>query len=330
MIFKSYIAESDDNFFQKNNSILFYGENIGIKNLFKRKIMLNKKTVSRFSQEEILKNKDSFYNDVLNQSLFDESKIFIIDNANDKILDTIKEIETKLINNKIYVFSDILDKKSKLRSYFEKSKDFLAIPCYKDSILDIKKIVKNELKTFKTLNVEQLNIIAENCNYDRDKLYNEIEKIKIYFTDLKINTDKLSILLNLKINNDFNKVKDEAFNGNKLNLNSLLSETTLDESKNIIYLSLLNQRLRKLSDILKDKSSTSIETLLDKQKPPIFWKDRPIISGQLKKWNLKKINSIIKKLYNLELKIKSSSSINHSLLIKKLLVDICLSANYSS
>ena len=52
--------------------------------------------------------------------MFDKDKIIIVDQATDKILPIIEEILPKIENNKIYLFADILEKKSKLRNFFEK------------------------------------------------------------------------------------------------------------------------------------------------------------------------------------------------------------------
>ena len=83
-----------------------------------------------------------------------------------------KKLKKKLDENKIFFFSEILDKKSKLRNYFEKSKKitelYLVIKIMK---LTIKKIIQNKLKNLKVLNNEKiLNIIIRNCNFDRDKI----------------------------------------------------------------------------------------------------------------------------------------------------------------
>ena len=203
------------------------------------------------------------------------------------------------------------------------------VACYQDNIITIKKIVRNELNSYNNLNNENINIIAENCNLDRDKLYNEIEKIKIYFSNLKIDTEKLKILLDLKVNEDFNLVRDEAINGNKVQINRLLSDTVLDNDKNIMYINTFNQRFYKLAEILQNKNNSRIESIVENIKPPIFWKDKPTIINQLKKWNSKKINTVLKKSYDIELRLKSNSSINHNLLVKMLILNICQLANAS-
>lgn len=330
MIYKSYLAEQSKSFLTENKLVLFYGENLGLKNDFKKKIFHSfKDKIIRKNQEEILKNKDNFFEEVLNFSLFGEIKIFLIDDVNDKFIDILHKIENKIDQNKIFLFSNILDKKSKLRNYFEKSKEMNVVACYQDNIITIKKIVQNELSSYDNLNNENINIIAENCNLDRDKLYNEIEKVKIYFSSLKIDTIKLKILLDLKVNEDFNLIRDEAINGNKVQINRLLSDTVLDNDKNIMYINTFNQRFYKLAEILKNMNNSSIESIVENIKPPIFWKDKPTIINQLKKWNSKKINTVLKKSYDIELRLKSNSSINHNLLVKMLILNICQLANAS-
>ena len=60
--------------------------------------------------------------------------------------------------------------------------------------------------------------------------------------------------------------------------------------------------------------------------PQIFWKDKPNLLIQTKKWN-KKIVDLTKKLYELELQIKKNSFIKKDILIGKLIVDVVNQAN---
>mgnify|MGYP006106228023 CR=1 FL=1 len=204
MISKSYLLESNINQIDKN-LILFYGENLGLKNDFKSKIKLNNKKIKiiNFTQEEILKNEYFFFSEILNISLFEEEKIFFINNANDKIIPIIQEVEKKTETQKIYLFSDILEKKSKLRNYFEKKSICIAVACYADNEISIKKIILNKLKGFEGLSSENINLIVNNCNLDRITLNNELEKIFSYFTNKKINNKELEKILDIRINEGY-------------------------------------------------------------------------------------------------------------------------------
>ena len=328
MIHKSYLVEKNINIL-KNEFALFYGENLGIQKDFKnilRKQNLNSEIV-RLDQEDILKNPDFLFAEILNLSLFDKGKIYFISNANDKILPTIQNLEKKIDKQKIYLFSNSLEKKSKLRSYFEKSNVHDIVPCYVDNEIALKNIILDKLKNFKGLNSENLNLIIENCNYDRIKLNNELIKIILFFKDKVILTDKLFKLLNLEVNEDFNTVKDEAIKGNKVRTNKLLNNSSLDQDKSMYYISLLNQRFDKLKLINQLENDYSLEQKINSMKPPIFWKDKPVFLVQAKKWNLIKINKILNDIYEVEIKIKTRSLIHKNILLKKLLVDICNLAN---
>lgn len=328
MIYKSYLIEQDINFIDKN-LFLFYGENLGLQHDLKKKIRnKNKdKLLLNFSQEDILKNEDQFFNEVINISLFEDKKVYFINQANDKILKIIEDIENKISEQSIFLFSDILDKRSKLRNYFEKSKNAGIVPCYADNQISIKKIVMDKLKGFKGLSPENINMIIENCNLDRIKLNNELSKIITYFDNKNLETEKLIALLNIEINDDFNLLKDEALNGNKLRTNKLIGVSVLEEQKNFYYINLINQRLHKLAEIIVLARNNNLEMALDKIKPPIFWKEKANFLYQAKKWDLIKIKKILNKSYDLEIKVKSDPMIKKNILIKKLIVDICEVAN---
>ena len=328
MISKSYLLEKDLTNLKKK-CVLFFGENLGLKEDFKRNIKkINKefKTLS-FSQDEILKDKEILFTELKNISLFEEKKIFFVNDVSDKILDTIQDLEKDIIDQSIFLFSGILDKKSKIRNYFEKSKSFLAVPCYSDNEISIKKIIIEKLSGFKNLTPNIINLIINKTNLDRNKLHNELEKIITLFNDKEINTNKLEIFLDDAINEDFNLLKDQALLGNKARTNELLSDTVILDEKNIFYLSLINQRLARLQEFNELSNGKNIEITIDNLKPPIFWKDKPNFLRQAQMWNKKKIHKLQKQTYQLEIKVKSNSIINKNLMMKKLIVDICQIAN---
>ena len=328
MISKSYLLEKSIDIPDKN-IFLFYGENNGLKNYFKKRIRNSSEKIKTlfFFQQEILNNKEIFYNEILNISLFEDKKNFIINDANDKILPTIEELLTKIDNNKLYLFAENLDKKSKLRNFFEKDKNIIIVPCYADNEISIKKIILDKLQNFKGVSTQVVNIISENSYLDRDKLENELSKIITFFKNKEIQTKELQELLNLEVNESFNLLKDNAFNGDKVKTNKLISNTILEPEKYFFYLNLINQRLLKLSNIREMMKNHNLEAVLNNIKPPIFWKDKPSISLQAKKWTTIKINKIMNDTYNLEINLKENNTIDRQILFKKLLVDICNEAN---
>ena len=327
MIYKSFLIENNINLL-KNHITIFYGENLGLKQSLKK--ALKKKFLfssqESLTQEEIIKDQNNFYSSFLNSSLFSNEKIYFIDSVDDKILDLIEDIKNKIDDNKIFMFADKLDKKSKLRNYFEKSKEFAIIPCYADNEINLKKIVLESLKHFEGINPHIIDLIVKNSNLDRIKLNNEISKIETYFYKRKITEIELLDLLNLKENDDFDLIKDAALSGNVKEMAHLLNSTYIQEEKTIYYINSINQRLRKLYEILSIKDK-SIEHIIDNIKPPIFWKDKKKVLEQTRRWDLNKINHVLKEIFSFELRFKSKSDLNKKTLMKKILIDICIFAN---
>ena len=175
---------------------------------------------------------------------------------------------------------------------------------------------------YKNLSPINVNLIAQSVNLDRDKLNNELQKIKAYFSNKILNTEELLTLLNLNLNEDFNILKDEALLGNVRKTNELLNTTVIDEDKSVYYINSVNQRMTKLMQIIKNSENSNFESAVNNLKPPIFWKEKPKFLGQLKKWNKSKIIRILNETYKLEKRIKSDNLISKPILIKKLILDI--------
>jgi DNA polymerase III subunit delta len=330
MIFKSYIIEQKFQSINNCKLFLFYGENQGLKKEFKEKLKIENKDqeILNLFQDEIIKNKNILVNEINNKSLFNEKKIIFINEVSDKILDIIDEIINNIQDEKIFLFSNILDKKSKLRSYFEKSKFCGIAPCYQDNEITIRKIIMKKLNGYQGLTGQIINFIIQNTGLDRNKVNNEIDKIISCFKDKKIDPSKIDLLLNIRTSDDFNLLKDEALNGNKNNTNRLLADTVFEVENNIYYLNSINQRINRLNEIENMKQENSdIESLISNLKPPVFWKDKPILIEQSRKWNKNKIQTALKKTYNAEIEIKSNSSIRKDLLIKNLIIELCATAS---
>lgn len=327
MIYKSYLIEKNIEILS-NNITLFYGENSGLINDFKTKIsfFFKDSKILRFSQDNIIKNEDIFINEINNYSLFETRKIFFIQDVNDKFLKFIDDLVLNLNDNKVFLFSGILDKKSKIRNYFEKRKETGVVPCYNDNEITIKNIITENLRSFSGLSPFIINSIAYTCGNDRLKLANEINKIKFFFNDKLLKSDLVLQLLNYKEDFDFNIIKEAALNGDNRLTNILLSSTVIETQKLMYYINELSRNLEILKKLLINKTS-NLNEAIENLRPPIFWKDKPIYLKQAKIWNSTKISRALDKTYKAEIKVKTLSGLDNKIIVKKLIVDICNLAN---
>ncbi len=134
MIIKSYNLNKLNIKEDKKKFILFYGENEGLKNEAIKKLTLDKENILNFEEKNILDNQNQFLENILSRSFFEQEKTIIIKRATDKIFKIIEEIENKNVEDLIIILnSNNLEKKSKLRTYFEKSKNNICAAFYLDN-----------------------------------------------------------------------------------------------------------------------------------------------------------------------------------------------------
>tara|TARA_B110000858_G_scaffold179726_1_gene216695 strand:- start:600 stop:1274 length:675 start_codon:yes stop_codon:yes gene_type:complete len=212
MIIKSFEPSKID---YTHKFFLLYGENEGHKNqLINEKFKKNyNESIYLYEENEILKNQENFFDTVLSKSFFEKEKLIIIDRATDKIKDLIEEIIEKQVNDTIIILnSGVLEKKSKLRAFFEKDKFLTCIPFYEDTNQTLNTII-NLFFREKEIPISQqlINVLIERSRGDRKNLYNELQKIENFTLNKKsINLQELIKLTNLADNYSVSELIDHS------------------------------------------------------------------------------------------------------------------------
>ncbi|WP_440677535.1 DNA polymerase III subunit delta [Candidatus Pelagibacter sp. HIMB1587] len=325
MIIKSFEANKIKT--SKNNIILMYGRNEGLKRQLTEELSSNFNDIEIYEEKEILDNSNKFIENILNKSLFSNKQMFIIRRATDKIHKILEEINLKGISDTIIVHSDNLEKKSKLRSYFEKDKQLICIPFYPDNDQTLSKIA---IEFFKKRNIfiSQLNInqIVTKSLGDRGILYNELLKIENFSKSGKKLTDEIiKKLINLSENHSISELIDNCLEKNKIKLIKILNENIYSNDDCIIILRTLLTKSKKLLILSKEyEKNKNIDLTISTSKPPIFWKEKETTKRQIKSWKPQKLKLLIYKINELELIIKKN--FNNSL---NLLTDFLLAQSGS-
>ena len=336
MIIKSYEIKKNKTRLLENNFFLLYGENLGlkkdIKNFIVNEIKLKNNNLEILSlyENEIINNTDNFFNLIYSGSLFSQKKIITIYETTDKIIDIIKDAFKKYSED-IYLifFSNILDKKTKLRIFFEKEKELSCIPCYLDNENDLATIAQLELKKNNiTLSRESINLLIEKSNADRNNLRNEIEKVIAYsFNKEKIEIDEIKSLINFSGNYKSEIFVNECLCGNITQYKKIISELYVNTVNQILLLRILSNKIHRLLKIKEQTNeSHNIDLLLNTCKPPIFWKEKPIIKKQLAIWKLKDLKEIIPDINGAEILCKKNPNISNSISLN-FFMGICKKAN---
>ena len=297
---------------------LLYGKNEGLKaDCINQILEKNNGKVFNYEEKQIKDEIESFYENVLSNSLFESEKIIIINRASDKIFETIQDLINRNITNIIIIINaGILETRSKLRSLFEKKNDLVCIPTYPDNNDTLSKLA---VIFFRNENIsisqENINLIIEKCNGDRNNLNNELNKIRNYAKyKKKISSQEILKLINLSENYEISELIDNCLALNKNKITKILNENNYNNEDCIIILRTFITKAKKILKLaIKLEENKDINKTINSAKPPIFWKDKEIVKVQLNKWKPDKIKELIKNINNVELEIKKNY--NNSILI---------------
>ena len=318
MIIKNYQLESNN--IKKYDFFLFYGDNEGFKNE-KINDVHKVKNYKKFLyyEKEILNDTENFLNTITTKSFFDNEKIIIVKNATDKILNLTKEIIDKKVQGIIIIFNaEILDKRSKLRNFFEKEKNLVCIPFYPDDFKNLNFISKNFFKE-KKINISQecINLIIERSNGSRQHLKNELEKISLYAVNKKeIHFSEIIKLTNLGKNYNISELVETCLVKNQKKLSKIINENNFSSEDTIIIIRTFLLKAKRLLNLSKNIGlNSNLETVISSYKPPIFWKEKEIVKQQLKIWSEEKLRKLINEINNTELLIKKNINISRNILL---------------
>ena len=301
-----------------NYPILLYGKNDGakaelIENLQKKS---RDKALYTFDETQVLDDLELFYNNLLSKSLFEEQKFIIINRVTDKFTKIIEFfIEKNVTDTLIIINAGALEKKSKLRSLFEKNKKLICVAFYPDTPELLTKISQNFLKENDiSISQSNINLIINKCSGDRLILKNELKKIKLFaHNGKKISSEDILKLTNLLENHSISELVDNCLAKNQKKTISILNENNFSNEECVLICRTFLNKSKRILKLYKElKNNNNINLTISSAKPPIFWKDKEIVKQQLYIWDLYKIQKLIYNLNEIELLVKKNfnNSIN--------------------
>tara|TARA_Y100001936_G_scaffold46673_1_gene45431 strand:+ start:1018 stop:2010 length:993 start_codon:yes stop_codon:yes gene_type:complete len=300
----------------KNSFILFYGRNEGFKIQIKNELLKDRIITSNYEEQEIIENANNFLESLYTKSLFEDKKLIVINRATDKIFNILSDIINKQIRDLIMIIdADNLEKKSKLRSLFEKDKRCVCVPFYPDNDQILSKIASEDLRKKNILiSPSDLNLIVNKCNGDRKILFSELNKIEFYAKNgKKINKEIISKLTNLIENHSISELIDNCLAKNRGKTINILAENNFNNEDGILITRIFLNKLKKILKLsIEYEKNNNLDITISSAKPPIFWKEKEITKKQILNWSPDKIKKLLYEINNIELSIKKNydNSIN--------------------
>ena len=293
---------------------LLYGNNEGHKDQVINDLFIKnfKGQVERLEEQNVLNNYENYLAGLMNKSFFDENKIVIISRISEKIIKFIDDLLEKDIQDiTIILNSNSLEKKSKLRNFSEKEKKIACVAFYADESKTLSFIASKFFRENKIpISQEGINIIIERSSGDRKNLENELEKIKFFsYYEKKITIDEINKLTNLAENFTISELVDNCLSKNIKKTIKILNENNYSTEDCIVIIRTLLLKSKRILNLKKEIiENNDLDRTLSSFKPPIFWKDKPVVKKQLEKWSLKSAENLVVNINDIELLIKKNSA----------------------
>ena len=309
----------------QSNFYLLYGENEGHKDEVINNYFLKNFNgeIVKYDEDQILANKDIFFETCLNESLFESEKLILVNRVTSKLYEIIVNLVTKKISNKKIIFnSSLLDKKSKIRKLFETEKDLICIAFYQDNNISLFRIATDFFKKNNIqISSENINLILDKCSCDRKNLYNEMNKILNFsFEKKKINRDQIIKLINVYEDENYFELIDNCLAKNQVKVNKIINNNTFNNNETIILIRTFLSRLKRLIELKKlERELGNSKDTINNFRPPIFWKDKEMVEKQIKSWNNNQIYLLLDKVNNLEIDLKRNYYMSNNLIFDLIL-----------
>ena len=310
MIIKFFELEKKN--IKNKKYFLLYGNNKGlIQETIKNKIEpLISTEAEKYEESQVIENPESFLEKIYNKSFFENEKLIIIFRATDKLYKILEEIIDKDTDDiMIVLVSGVLEKKSKLRNFFEKSNETICVPFYEDNLNTLGSLASKFFKEKKiAISQQNINLLVNRSRGDRINLYNELNKIENYLVDkTQIKLEEILKLTNLSENYDLTELVDSSLSKNQSKTLTILNENNFAGEDSILVLRIFIRKLKRLLNIqLQNLDEKNIDKSISNFKPPIFWKEKETVKQQLRIWSLNKIQKSLVEVNNLELLVKKN------------------------
>lgn len=262
------------------------------------------------SEAELLADPARLCDELSAVSMMNPRRVIIVRDAGNNFTKVIEPALPYLHkDNYLIILADELTGKSSLRLLFEKEQSCAALACYKDEMRDVSAVIRKKFdEAAISYDREVLDYLASQLGNDRYVTYQELDKLVLYAGDeKKITLEDARQLIDynqaLQLDDIVNSVADRNLAALEKNITQHLREGT----QPIMYLRALQRYFNRLYAIRAQMDTgQSAESVVSSLRPPVFFKQQPVLIRHANSWGIENIVKALKLLITAELDCKTS------------------------
>lgn len=295
---------------------LFYGPDAGMareRSQAVTRVLLGEKpdplAVLDVSEAKLLADPAFLADELAGFGFLTDRRVMLIRDAGDK-LTKILEAASDLMRADVYiiVLSGELGPRSSLRAWFEKSPQAASVACYHDEARDMGDLIR---ETFGKANIaitsEVVSYLVSQLGNDRYVTRQELEKMITYMgDDTTLTLQEACLLTNYNQETDLDEAINALADKNLMALDKALNQLVKEGVQPIQYLRALSRYFHRLYAIKLQAKQSNIDAVIAALRPPVFFKQVPILTRHAKQWQLEAIAKALELITAAELACKTN------------------------
>lgn len=263
------------------------------------------------SEAEILADPARLADELSAVSMMCAQRLIIINNAGDKLTKIIEGAAPYFHkSNFLLLAADELAGKSSLRAFFEKSPACAALACYRDEMRDVQSVIRQQFEAAGiSCDRNTVDYLAGQLGNDRYVTYMELEKLITYAgEDKKLSLNDVRLLVDYNQDTQLDDIVNAVADRNLATLEKYLTQHLRGGTSPIMYLRALQRYFSRLYSIRAQmqQNGQSADMVVSGLRPPVFFKQQPILTRHANSWNIAGIAKALKLLITAELDCKTS------------------------
>ncbi len=282
--------------------------------------LLDEMRLVNLSEKEILGDKETLFRELKTKPFFTGEKIVLIENITDASFKVIQEIIQQKLTNEdaiLVLVGNNLTTKSILRTLVENQDDSaVTLPLYK------RDITTSEIKVM--AEARGLKFIDETCflhlkelsdNSESSILINTLDKLQLCFLNenIQLDVEHIEKIQEHEIAQNYFLIIENVANGNLPKTIKEFRRYATGKQNFSAFIAFLTRYFRNIQNV----SSNPV------YKTPYFGKTQEKFKRHVKLWPEKKVKKVIELLFNLNIKLRTTSRIDDHLNIERVLMNIC-------
>ncbi len=248
--------------------------------------------------------------------MFGGAPLIRVDDAGEEVLPAVNRLlDADTAGSPVVVVAGALKKGSKLVARVEAAPDALAIVNYlPDAAATTSMIGEMAAEHGLRLSREAIAALAQATGGDRGIIRQEVGKLALYLDAAPERPATAEVTDVTAIGADFadadlNALVDGVAGGQPVIVGRQLAEFDHGTVAGIALLRAVSRRLWLLLDLrVAVDGGASASRAVDAARPPVFWKDKPVVAAQVGRWRTTAIRAALARLLDAERAVKRSGS----------------------